>query len=262
MFNRLPHKRGSQSLYLVLLFAAAAAMIGLRQCSTRRIPERTEPLAGGDTLNVAIEISPMGVIMRGDTLGGYYYDMVNELSRTMNRPVRFHAFTQLETALNALKDGRYRLVVTDIPAISELKEEFLFVQPGEIDRQVLVQLKDSTGRTPFRTQFDLAGNTVTVPKSSPFISRLHNLARESGETIHIVEDPQYSSEQLIILTALGEVPNVVTSARVVQPLLKEYPQLDASLGISFNQFQGWAMAPRDSLLRDSIMTALKSMQAK
>jgi len=260
MFERLQHKRGNLPLYLLLLTAAVACMIGIRQCSINTIPERTEQLAGGDTLNVAIEISPMGVIMQGDTLGGYYYDMLRNISRHMNRPMKFHAFTQLENALDGLSDGRYRLVVSDIPATAELKERYIFVKPGEIDQQVLVQKKDSIGEVPYKTQLDLAGHIVTVPEKSPFISRLHNLARELGDTITIQEDPSYSSEQLIILTALGEIPNVVASTRVVEPFLKEYPQLDASLAISFNQFQGWAMAPRDSTLRDSIMTAIRELR--
>lgn len=253
MFNRPQLKQGKLSLYILFLVASIAMMVSVKQCSVKTIPERSEQLAGGDTLNIAIEISPMGVMMQGDTLGGHYYNMINRIGKAMNCPMKFHAFTRLETALEGLKDNRYDIVVSDIPATADMKEHYIFVQPGEIDKQVLVQRRDSAGNIPFTTQFELANQSVTVPRNSPFISRLHNLAHEIGDTIKIVEDPQYSSEQLIILTALGEVPNVVVNAKVAQPLLKDYPQLDASLEISFNQFQGWAMAPRDSVLRDSIM---------
>lgn len=47
-------------MYLLLLLIAIGLMIGLRQCSARNLPERSEKVAGGDTINVAIEISPMG----------------------------------------------------------------------------------------------------------------------------------------------------------------------------------------------------------
>ena len=60
MFNRLPHKKGSFPMYVLLLAVAAVLMIGMRQCSMKGIGERHEPIAGGDTINVAIEISPMG----------------------------------------------------------------------------------------------------------------------------------------------------------------------------------------------------------
>lgn len=252
MYTRLPHKKGSFPLYILLLVIAAGLMVGMRQCSARNLPERADKVAGGDTINVAIEISPMGVTTIGDTLGGYYYDMINRLAAAHGRMLRFHPFTQLQTALAGLDEGRYQIVVSDIPATSELKNRYIFVQPGEIDRQVLVQRRDSTGEVECKTQFDLAGKHVTVPHNSPFISRLRNLSHEIGDTIFVTEDPIYSSEQLIILTAIGEVPNVVVSAHVAAPLLQRYPSLDASLEISLNQFHGWALSPRDSALCDTI----------
>ena len=129
-----------------------------------------------------------------------------------NRQVVFHPFTRLETALEGLETGRYQLVVSDIPATAEMKDRYLFVRPVGIDRQVLVQRRDSSGNIDIHNQFDLAKRQVTVPAGSPFISRLHNLSREIGDTIYITEDPEYSSEQLIVLTALGEVHNVVVNA--------------------------------------------------
>lgn len=40
-------------MYLLLLLIAIGLMIGLRQCSARNLPERSEKVAGGDTINVA-----------------------------------------------------------------------------------------------------------------------------------------------------------------------------------------------------------------
>ena len=142
--------------------------------------------------------------------------------------------------------------MSDIPATADMKERYLFVQPGEIDKQVLVQRKDTTGAVPYANQFDLAGQHITLPNNSPFISRLRNLSHEIGDTIYVTEDLQYSTEQLVIMTAIGEVDNAVASARVAAPLLQRYPNLDASLEISFNQFQGWAMSPKDTILHREI----------
>ncbi len=235
-------------MYVLLLTVAAGLMIGMRQCSMKGIGERHEPIAGGDTINVAIEISPMGVTTVGDSLGGYYYDLIRQAAAKHGHILRFHPFTQLHTALEGLDEGRYQIVVSDIPATADMKERYLFVQPGEIDKQVLVQRKDSMGMVPYASQFDLARKHITLPHNSPFISRLRNLSHEIGDTIYVTEDPQYSTEQLVIMTAIGEVDNAVASARVAAPLLQRYPNLDATLEISFNQFQGWAMLPKDSLL--------------
>lgn len=259
MIQKLQPRKGSVSLYLLLLAAAIGVMVMLKECSVKTLPPRIDKTATGDTLNVAIEISPVGVTMSGDTLSGVYYDLVRRMCTANNRQVVFHPFTRLETALEGLETGRYQLVVSDIPATAEMKERYLFVRPVGIDRQVLVQRRDSSGNIDIHNQFDLAKRQVTVPAGSPFISRLHNLSREIGDTIYITEDPEYSSEQLIVLTALGEVHNVVVNAGVATPYLKEYPQLDASIEISFNQFQGWALAKRDSTLRDTINTWLSKL---
>ena len=141
-------------------------------------------------------------------------------------------------------------MVADIPATAELKSHYCFVNPGDVDRQVLVQLADSTGALEVATQTDLGYKHVAVPVGSPFIARLRALSHEIGDTIYVDEDPSYSSEQLVILTALGEVPRAVVSEGVARRLLRRYPRLDASVPVSFRQFQGWAMT--DSIMCDSI----------
>ena len=108
-------KYKSLAFYLTLLAAVVAAMIALRQCSAPRLASREDHAAGGDTLNVAIEISPGCVSFSGDSLTGPYYNMIRNAAAKMNRPLRFHPFTRLSDALEWLRDGKCRLVVADIP---------------------------------------------------------------------------------------------------------------------------------------------------
>lgn len=248
-YKKLEVKKGAMALYVVLLAVALGLMLTARQCSTKRIGERPDPVAGGDTLNVAIEISPTGLSLAGDSLSGEYYDLLREACRRHGRPVRFHPYTRLEDALSWLKEGRCRLIVGDLPVTAELRDRLIFVDPVGVDKQVLVQLSDSTA---VKTQFDLGGKKVHVPKESPYIQRLRNLSHEIGDTIYIVEDSDYSSEQLVILTAVGEIPRAVVNRAIAESLRSRYPRLDLSVDISFNQFQSWALAPRDSLLRDTL----------
>ncbi len=87
MFEKLQHKKGSASLYLLLLAAAVGIMLMLKECSAETLPPRNEAVASGDTLNVAIEISPVGVTMDADTLSGTYYNIVRQICSQHNRPV-------------------------------------------------------------------------------------------------------------------------------------------------------------------------------
>lgn len=248
-YRKLEVKKGAVALYMVLLVVTLALMLTARQCSTKRIGERPDPVAGGDTLNVAIEISPTGLSLAGDTLSGEYYDLLRQVCARNNRPVKFHPYTRLDDALAWLREGRCRLIVGDLPVTAEMRDRLIFVEPVGVDKQVLVQLGDSTA---VKTQFDLGGKTVHVAKESPYIPRLRNLSHEIGDTIYVVEDSEHSSEQLVILTAIGEIPRAVVNRATAESLRSRYPALDLSVDISFNQFQSWAMAPRDTLLRDTL----------
>ena len=73
------------------------------------------------------------------------------------------------------------------------------------------------------------------------------------------EDPDYGAEQLAMLVHIGELEGGLTvmSRDQAEMSRRRYPDLDASVEISLNQYRGWAMMPRDSLLMDSISSALK-----
>lgn len=228
-----------------------AAVLLVRGC-TSPTWHVSDSRAGGDTLNIAIEMSPIGLSTQGDTLSGYYYDMIRLMAAEHNRPVRIEGFTHLESALKALELGRYDVVVGDIPANSGLRERFGATRAVLIDRQVLVQRRDSAGRVRHQSQLSLAGDTIHIPLNSPFRSRLINLASELGDTIHILEDPELGAEQLIILVAMGELPNVVVNRHLARTMQREYPDLDLSVEISFNQFQSWLVNRRDSILLDTL----------
>ncbi len=258
--NRFEPKRGSLTVYMSLMVIIVLLMVMIRNCSSP-VHSITDRRAGGDTLNIAMEISPIGVSTMGDTLCGYYYDMVRSLAETNDLTVKIDGFTDIAGVLRKLDEGRYDIVIADIPMTAELKDKYLFTIPVAIDRQILVQTVDSAGVLPIKSQQDLSGATVFLPANSPLKSRLKNLARELGDTIIIKEDPDYASEQLVMLTAIGEIPNAIVNRRLAMSMLDSYPNLDTSVEISFNQFQSWIVAQRDSLLLDSLNHWLETFKS-
>lgn len=247
----LEYKKGTMSLYLLLLASALSVMLFMRNC-TSPTWHVNEGRAGGDTLNVAIELSPIGISTRGDTLSGFYYDMVRMIARNHNRPLKIDGFTHFESALDNLESGRYDIVIGDIATNGSLKERFLSTVPVLIDKQVLVQIPDTLGVLQFVNQLSLTGDTVYIPHNSPIRTRLEHLSRELGDTIYIVEDRELGSEQLIIMVAKGLLPNVVVNRRLAEIMSSDYPWLDSSVEISFNQFQSWLVNKRDSILCDTL----------
>ena len=119
-----------------------------------------------------------------------------------------------------------------------------------------------TGTTPrpLRNQLDLARKTVYVPKGSPALIRLRNLEHEIGDTIYIVEDDLYSSEQLAIMVAKGDIDFAVCDQQIALVSAAQLPEIDVETDISFTQLQAWAVRKDAPALRDSLNVWLERLR--
>lgn len=249
---------GRLSLYLGLLLAAFITMWLIRTCS---IPSPfskagTKP-SGGDTLDVSIDYGPMSLFTYDDTLGGFNYDMIRGMATANGLKVKFHPVTTPGSSIEGLENGLYDIVVSDIAATAEASENVVFTEPVYLDKQVLVQKKDSLGNTEVSSQLDLAGREVWVTSGSPSAMRLRNLSAEIGDTILVKEDPDYGSEQLVMMVAVGDIPLAVVNEKTALRLAGEYPGIDVSTAISFTQFQTWALRKKEMELTDSVNSMIK-----
>lgn len=254
--------RGQTSLMLGLLALVIILMISLRYCS--RPPGGAEKIrqpSGGDTVDVAISYSPMTLYRYADTLGGFSYDMLRLIAATGNFEFKFHPVTSMEQALEGLGTGLYDLLVADIAKTAGLDSSFEYTEDVYLDKQVLVQPKDSAGLMAVSSQLDLGGKEVWVEAASPALTRLKHLSEEMGDTIMVRTDNQYNSEQLFIMTALGEIPMAVVNELVARKLAPDYPSVDISTGISFTQFQSWITRASDRRLLDSLNTAISRFKS-
>lgn len=254
---------GRVAFIIFLLMAALGTMFFLNKCSRENHApfERREGHSGGDTIDVAIEVSPIMYSLASDTVSGLDYDMVRRMAASWSRPVKFHPFAPLEYALNGLESGRFDIVVSSLPSTTGMKERFSMSEPVYIDRQVLVQhLESPDSLPPIRTQTDLAGDTVWISKGSPYSGRIRSLAHEIGDTIFIETSDSHSAEHLFLLVAVGELPRAVVSSAVAAKMAPDYPTADISTPISFSQFQSWASAKERSGLADSINSWLSEFR--
>lgn len=245
--------------YIAAAIIVILGAIGFaRRCSDSRrgdlVAEYSKP--HGDTLAVAIEMSPLTYTLHNDTAEGFDYQVLRDIAAEHGVPVAFHPFSQLDEAFRGLNDGEYDLVVASLASTNELKKYFPLTDAIYLDKQVLVQRRDSTGHVPVASQEQLLGDTVWVAEGSPSQTRLRNMSHELGESIYVHTLPRYSAEHLAILTALGEVKQSVMNEGIARHIAKDYDNLDISTPISLTQFQCWAVAPGDSVLLDSINTWL------
>lgn len=256
--KQLEPKKGNMIVYLVLLvFTIICLVYACNKSKSGDIsPNAVEIAEGKQPLRVAMQISPMGVNTAGDTLSGFYYDMLKEMAACNGFGLRIQGYNRIQEGFEMLNSGEVDMVAGDIPITAQLRENYLFTEPIYADRQVLVQLRDSvTGQVPYSRQSDLRGGTVYLAADSPFLKRVRNLSHEIGDTIYTIQE-NLGPEQLMLRTAMGEIPNVVVNEKAAEKMVKDYPQLDASLTISFKQFQAWALRKSEKTLLDSINSSI------
>lgn len=248
---------GRIGLLVLLLAGGLALMWSLRQCSSApaKIDSKSAK-SGGDTIDVAIEYSPMSLYIYADTLGGLNYDALRIIASHLNLTVKIHPLSSVEQALEGLDNGMFDIVVADIPATLGHGEDYRFSEPVYLDRQVLVQRIDSMGTAEITTPLDLANRHVWVASGSPAIERLRNLSEEIGDTIFIEQEAQYGSEQIFLLVASGQIPLAVVNEGIALSLAKKYSTVDVSQSVSFTQFQSWAMRKDNDSLAVAIDSAI------
>lgn len=244
--------KGRFITYILLFLFVIVIMYMLKTCSYKKNQTSNIP-SSGDTIDVAIEYSPLSLYTYDDTLGGFNYDLIRKIATDHNLYLKFHPIVSLTDATSKLEKGLYDILIAEFPLTSEFNNKYLFTIPIYLDRQVLVQRIDST--TPNRlikSQLDLAADSIWVVANSPITHRITNLAHEIGDTIYIISDSTYAAEQLFIMTAIGDIKQAVINEKVAKKLAKKYPYIYISTDISFTQFQSWLINKNDSVLCDSL----------
>ncbi|MDR2119263.1 MAG: transporter substrate-binding domain-containing protein [Tannerella sp.] len=195
-------------------------------------------------------------------IDGFQYALCREISRMAGMEVRIYPEPSLEKSLRGLSANQYDIVARNIPAVSELKEKYRFLDPIVLSRQVLVQRTADAnhGAEPLRNQLHLAHKTLHVPQNSPAILRLRNLQSEMGDTIFIVEDRLHSSAQLCAMVADESIDYTVCDRHIAQQSKKQYPGLDIETDISFTQLQSWAVRKNSPALADSLNLWMKKIR--
>lgn len=238
--------RGGIILSLALI--AVATLVTVRSCSSPVIHNGYEYVRGrGDTINIAIDYSPMSIYRYGDSLAGFNYEMMKEMAALYGDNVKFYPIASVNEALDDLQRGVYDVVVSDLPVTASRRKNFRFTEPVYLDNQVLISLD-----TTIRSRLDLAGKEVWAMENSPAAERLRNLSHEIGDTIYIRHDSILSAEQLFMLTAMGKVPRAVINSAKAAHLAKDYPDVDISTPVSFTQFQSWVVNKNNPALADTI----------
>jgi membrane-bound lytic murein transglycosylase F len=111
-----------------------------------------------------------------------------------------------------------------------------------------------------RNQLDLAGKSIYVQENSSYAERLRTLSNEIGDSINVIEIPDYEVEQLISLVSHGDIDYTVCDENLARVNKNYYNNIDVETPISFPQKIAWAMRPESKGLQDVVNKWLKSFK--
>lgn len=182
---------------------------------------------------------------------GYQFELLQEFANFMNLKLEVTVNNDLQANYNDLQNGIVDIIASSLAVTRETEELVTFTEPHSYSRQVLIQqafppenyrnLSGAQLNPLIRNQLELAGKSIYVQKGSAFVQRLRNLSNEIGDSIHIVEIPDYEVEQLIELVAEGEIPYTVADENLARVNLNFFPNIDVETAISFSQKHAWAV---------------------
>lgn len=250
-------------VYIILLVCILIVMFRLWPYKKAPVAPRDYPeIKEEGILRMITEYNQSGYYIAGDTIEGFQYELSQAIAALSGLEVQTQLEMSLAESFRELSDNQCDVIARNIPITSEIKEDYLFTEPIVFNKQVLVQRtkEANNGIQPIRNQLDLAQKTLYIPKNSPALLRLQNLAHEIGDTIYVKEDELYSSEQLAIMVAKGDIDYAVCDQQIARLSKENLPEIDIDTDISFTQLQSWAVRKDSPILLDSLNSWLSQIK--
>ncbi len=197
---------------------------------------------------------------------GYHYQLARQFAESHNLQLEIIPLTSIADQDALLRSGGCDIIINGRPSSTLPDTFFRHTLPIDVSKQIIIQRKPITptdsSEYHIRSQIDLAKRTLTIPADSPFKSRIHHLIEEIGDTIYIREMPQYGDEQLMAMVAHGDIAYAVCDEKTVKANIHQYPQLDNSLALGFNQFYTWLVSHCSPALLDSLNVWIRHIETK
>jgi membrane-bound lytic murein transglycosylase MltF len=247
-------KKTKIPVIFILLFLALTTMFLFYAEKEKNSVRDYEAIKKDGVLNIVTEYDPSGYFVSGDSVAGFQYELCQSISAVSGLEVQIFLDMSLSNSFKDLKKRKYDVIARNIPVTSENRLDFLFTDPIALNKQILVQraLEYNDSVPPIRNQLDLAQKTLHVPKNSPALLRIANLQHEIGDTIYAIEEERYSSEQLTIMVAKGDIDYAVCDRQMAEVSKNRFPEIDIDTDIGFTQLQSWAVRKESEILLDSL----------
>lgn len=248
------HKRNKLTLKeKTMIFLILLCLVFFIICAIT-LGNEVDEMTRGEKIVVVTDYSDNDYIVSGDTIMGFQYELVMEMAKFYDIEIEWKLENSFDRQLEMLDRGEADIIACPIPITTELREKIDFSEAMLNTHKILVQRKAEYNDSiqPIRDQLELAGKTIYMPKNSPDILRLNNLATEIADTIKIMEVENYASEQLMIMVAKKDIDYTVCDERVAKKAQRQLPEIDIKTAVGFQQIHGWGLRKGDEEMKAKV----------
>lgn len=205
-------------------------------------------------LIVVTDSGSTGFAFKNDSIYGFQYEMVKAFADSLGVELQISQQNDPKKAIEGLISGEFDIIANALPITTNLQNGIVFSDPFFSSRLVLVQHfpDDSIQNKLIMNQYELGNDTIYVTQNSVHKFRIQHLSDEIAEKIIIIELPELSLESMVRLVSNGKIKNTVCTEEMAKRFKKQFPNIDFSLPIGFNQNYSWALSVKSPLLLEKL----------
>jgi membrane-bound lytic murein transglycosylase F len=205
-------------------------------------------------LRVCGEQDLFSFYVRNDSVYGFYYEMMKAFADRHELKLVYMGESSLSKRIQRLKDNECDVLGGPLPVTIDLRKQIEFTKSILESKLMLIQRAQnlqSPGRV-VRDQIDFGGMTIHICDNQAYLQRLHHLAAEISDTIHIRTMVGFDSERLLAQVQAGLIEYAACDKQVAKAYADKFPDIDMETPVGFNQMQAWGVKPGRTALLDSL----------
>lgn len=189
---------------------------------------------------------------------GFDYEMMKALANYLGVKLEVRIMDDVDKMFEMLNRGEGDIIASNLTVFEDRSQMVAFSSPVYSTRQVLVQRRYDPQHPD--SLFPLISDTtalwklpIWVHRYSSFYDHLSHMAQRSGRLFQLQEAPgEISTEDLIRLTAAGEITATVTDENLAMIAQFDYPELDMNLPVSGEQDIAFALRKNAPKLTEAV----------
>lgn len=233
---------GKRKIYfaglLLLIIAIAFSLIKWQKAEARSGRDFEEIKRRG-AIRAVFQYSHMRIRDYKSDISYFQYEVLKNFADKNDLTIEVYVSNDLDFCKNRLSKGEYDMIAHLVPHTTQLDSSFTMLAPLLQSRQMLVQ--NTTNDVFIKNYFQLENASVYIPLHSPHKMRLEHLSEETAVRINIVERYNETEQQLVKAVAKGKIPFTICLEQMKKKYVKDYPEIDISLPVSFLQDYSWVI---------------------